>query len=128
MPGSGMEGDDEYGEEVIDGAEFSKIKRDKVFLQIDFNRRKTKICATLGPATKDVEKIVKLFDAGMTMARINLSHGSAKENIQLLNKYKQARRLRPYMNCALMIDIRGRAIRMSHNDEKGGVIRVRSGS
>ena len=48
MPGSGMEGDDEYGEEVIDGAEFSKIKRDKVFLQIDFNRRKTKICATLG--------------------------------------------------------------------------------
>jgi len=48
MPGSGMEGDDEYGEEVIEGAEFSKIKRDKVFLQIDFNRRKTKIAATLG--------------------------------------------------------------------------------
>ena len=64
----------------------------------------------------------------MTMARINLSHGTAKENIQLLNKYKQARRLRPYMNCALMIDIRGRAIRMSHNEEKGGIIRVRSGS
>lgn len=32
------------------------------------------------------------------------------------------------MNCALMIDIRGREIRMSHNDEKGGIIRVRSGS
>ena len=48
MPGSGMEGDDEYGEEVNDVAEFSKIKRDKVFLQIDFNRRKSKICATLG--------------------------------------------------------------------------------
>ena len=48
MPGSGMEGEDDYGEEVIEGAEFSKIKRDKVFMQIDFNRRKTKIVATLG--------------------------------------------------------------------------------
>lgn len=28
MPGSGMDGDDEYGEEVIDGVEFSKIKRE----------------------------------------------------------------------------------------------------
>lgn len=48
MPGSGMEGDEDYGEEVIEGAEFSKIKRDKVFMQIDYTRRKTKICATLG--------------------------------------------------------------------------------
>ena len=48
MPGSGMEGDEDYGEEVIEGAEFSKIKRDKVFLPIDYNRRKTKIVATLG--------------------------------------------------------------------------------
>lgn len=72
--------------------------------------------------------MVKLFDAGMTMARINLSHGTAKENIQMLNKFKQAKRLRPYMNCALMIDLRGREIRLSHNEEKGGIIRVRSGS
>lgn len=28
MPGSGMEGEDEYGDEVMDGVEFSKIKRD----------------------------------------------------------------------------------------------------
>jgi len=28
MPGSGMDGDDEYGEEVIEGVEFSKIKRE----------------------------------------------------------------------------------------------------
>jgi hypothetical protein len=28
MPGSGMEGEDDYGDEVIEGVEFSKIKRD----------------------------------------------------------------------------------------------------
>ena len=40
---------DEYGEEGMgDSAEFSKIKRDKVFMQIDFSKRKTKIVCTLG--------------------------------------------------------------------------------
>lgn len=41
--------EDEYGEEGMgDSAEFSKIKRDKVFMQIDYTKRKTKIVATLG--------------------------------------------------------------------------------
>ena len=48
MPGSGIEGEDEYGDEVMEGVEFSKIKRDQVFMRIDYNRRKTKIVATIG--------------------------------------------------------------------------------
>ena len=59
------------------------------------------------------------------MARINLSHGTQKENLQLINKFKQAKRLRPYMNCALMVEIRGREIRMSHINEKTGLLRLR---
>lgn len=40
---------EEYGEEgMAESAEFSKIKRDKVFMQIDFTKRKTKIVCTLG--------------------------------------------------------------------------------
>ena len=45
MPGQREEGEDEYGEEAIDNFEFTKIKKEKVFMQIDFNRRKTKIVA-----------------------------------------------------------------------------------
>jgi len=42
-------GEDEYGEEMLEGnPEFSKIKRDNVFNAIDYERRKTKIVATLG--------------------------------------------------------------------------------
>ena len=48
MPGSGIDGEDDYGDEVIDGVEFSKIKREQVFMRIDYNRRKTKTVATLG--------------------------------------------------------------------------------
>jgi len=54
----------------------------------------------------------------MTTARINLSHGTSKENLKLINKFKQAKRLRPHKNCALMIEARGREIRMSHVDDK----------
>lgn len=48
----GIEGDanieDEYGEEVIGEVEFSKIKKDKIFMPIDYTKRKTKIVCTLG--------------------------------------------------------------------------------
>ena len=41
--------EDEYCDEVMDGnPEFCKIKREKVFVPIDFTRRKTKIVCTLG--------------------------------------------------------------------------------
>lgn len=72
--------------------------------------------------------MVQMMDAGMTMARINLSHGTLKENLKLITNYRNARRLRPHKNCAFMVEIRGREIRMSHNVEKGNVIKVRTGS
>ena len=37
---------------------------------------KTKILATLGPATKEVEAIRKLILTGIDGVRLNLSHGS----------------------------------------------------
>src|SRR4051812_38257085 len=36
--------------------------------------RKTKIIATLGPATQSPEMLGKLLDAGMNVARLNMSH------------------------------------------------------
>ena len=39
-------------------------------------RRKTKILATLGPASNTPEKMRELFDAGVDVFRINMSHTS----------------------------------------------------
>jgi pyruvate kinase len=69
---------------------------------------------------------VKLFDAGMTMARLNLSHGSMKQNVKLINRYKEAKRLRPHKTCALMLETRGREVRISAFDTPNQ--RIRSGS
>ena len=37
---------------------------------------KTKIVATLGPASSDYETIKALANSGMDLARINMSHGT----------------------------------------------------
>ena len=78
------------------------------------------------PSTCEVDQIVKLFDAGMTMARLNLSHGSMKQNVKLINRYKEAKRLRPHKTCALMLETRGREVRISPFENASQ--RIRSGS
>ena len=43
-------------------------------------RRRTKIVATLGPASDDVQVLGRMIKAGMTVARLNFSHGDAAEH------------------------------------------------
>lgn len=43
-------------------------------------QRRTKIVATLGPATDDRETLRKMIEAGLDVARLNFSHGSAEEH------------------------------------------------
>jgi len=38
--------------------------------------RNAKIVCTLGPATDSVEQVTALAEAGMSVARLNASHGS----------------------------------------------------
>ena len=48
--------------------------------------KKTKIVCTIGPASDNAEMVRKLYDAGMTVMRINFSHGtyeSAEAKIKL---------------------------------------------
>ncbi|KAI4452938.1 pyruvate kinase [Holotrichia oblita] len=53
--------------------------------------KRTKILATLGPASNDVETIKDLIRAGMDAARINFSHGTYESHAEIINKLKQAR-------------------------------------
>ena len=42
--------------------------------------RRTKILATLGPATESVEMVDQLVKAGVDVVRLNFSHGSHQEH------------------------------------------------
>jgi pyruvate kinase len=44
--------------------------------------RKTKIVATIGPASRDRETLVRMVEAGMDVARLNFSHGSHEQHAE----------------------------------------------
>ena len=73
-------------------------------------RRRTKIIATLGPATSSPEMLSKLIDAGMDIARLNMSHAKpedvrhAVEHIRRLSTEKDRR-------VGILMDTQGPAIR-----------------
>ncbi len=71
----------------------------------------TKIVATLGPASSDVETIKELIKAGMNVARINFSHGNYETHGELINKLKMARQ---ELNApvSLVLDTKGPEIRI----------------
>lgn len=72
--------------------------------------RRTKIIATLGPATSSPEMLSKLIDAGMDIARLNMSHAKpedvrhAVEHIRRLSTEKDRR-------VGILMDTQGPAIR-----------------
>src|SRR3954470_23886778 len=52
--------------------------------------RRTKIVATIGPASRDPEVLVRMVEAGMDVARLNFSHGSAEEHAEVAQRVRDA--------------------------------------
>lgn len=74
-------------------------------------RTRTKIICTLGPATNSYEKIVELIDAGMNVARINMSHGSHDQHKETIGFLKKARAEKK-IPLAIMLDTKGPEVRV----------------
>jgi len=83
-------------------------------------RTRTKIICTIGPATKSYEKIVQLIDAGMNVARINMSHGTHEEHLETIEFLKRARKEKK-IPLAIMLDTKGPEVRVGPI-EKGSII------
>src|SRR5215213_3497010 len=74
---------------------------------------RTKLVCTIGPAS--VERVRQLIDAGMSVARVNFSHGTADEQKAAVhavrNAAHQARR-----SVAVMVDLPGPKVRLAEID------------
>ncbi|MEZ4470955.1 MAG: pyruvate kinase [bacterium] len=68
--------------------------------------RKTKIIATVGPATQHAEGLQALFDAGCNIIRVNMSHSSQEDASEIIAR---VRRLSSHV--AVMLDTRGPEVR-----------------
>ena len=73
--------------------------------------RRTKIVATLGPATDDVAVLEELIRAGADVLRINFSHGDADEQVMRVETVR-AVAAKVGRNVAIMGDLQGPKIRI----------------
>jgi pyruvate kinase len=72
--------------------------------------RKTKIIATLGPATDSPEMLAQMIDAGMNVARLNMSHAKhdwVRRVVKDIRKLAAARKI----SVGILMDTQGPAIR-----------------
>ena len=86
--------------------------------------KKTKIVSTLGPASTDVDTIVKLINAGANIFRFNFSHGDHPEHLGRMNDVKKAQEITG-KHVGLMLDTKGAEIRTTV--EKDGKIEFNAG-
>src|SRR5579884_98310 len=52
--------------------------------------RRTKIVATIGPASRDPRTLVAMVEAGMDVARLNYSHGTLEEHAETVRRVRDA--------------------------------------
>ena len=81
--------------------------------------KKTKIVATIGPASMDKEVLKEMFLSGLNVCRLNFSHGSYDDHAQVI---KNIRELNDEMglNVSMLADLQGPKIR-THEMENNGV-------
>lgn len=72
--------------------------------------RKTKLIATIGPASDSLETLKSMIRAGMNVARLNFSHGSHAEHRKRLELVRQAAS-ELNANVGIMLDTKGVEIR-----------------
>lgn len=86
--------------------------------------RRSKIVATIGPATASEDKIRELIKAGMNVARLNFSHGSHEDHLKVI---QWIRKLSQEMRAPVTVlqDLQGPKIRVGKFKE--GKIRIATG-
>lgn len=85
--------------------------------------KRTKIIATLGPATNTYEAILKMVKAGANGIRLNFSHGTHEERTQQIKWIRKA--ATEYGKpIAIIQDLQGPKIRLG---DFGGIINVQTG-
>ena len=88
------------------------------------NEKKTKIVATVGPATSDKKVLEQIIAEGVNVIRINFSHGNHKDLVPLIQSVREINKEQG-IHTAILGDLQGPKIRIG--EIKGGTISIKEG-
>jgi pyruvate kinase len=79
---------------------------------------KTKIIATVGPACNTYEALLKLVQEGVNVFRLNFSHGTHPQHLQVIEHIKNINNTFPF-NIAILADLQGPKLRVGEIENNG---------
>jgi len=79
--------------------------------------RRTKIVATLGPASDDPKILDRMIEAGVDLVRLNFSHGTSEQHIQRAETVRSLARARG-KTVGVLVDLQGPKIRIGKFADK----------
>jgi pyruvate kinase len=81
-------------------------------------RRRTKIIATIGPASDSEATLVALIEAGMDVARIGLAHADLDHHLEVYDRIRKAS-VEADRPVGILVDLPGPKVRVGHFPESG---------
>ena len=81
-------------------------------------KRRTKIVATIGPASSSKEMLKKLIQEGVDVCRLNFSHGSHKDHIEVIKNIREIIEEIKYP-VSILADLQGPKIRIGNVKDNG---------
>ncbi len=78
----------------------------------------TKIVATIGPASHDLDVLARLIEAGMSVARLNFSHGTHAFHAENIERIRQVS-TKMGVPVAILADLQGPKLRVARIEGKG---------
>lgn len=90
--------------------------------------QKTRIICTAGPATESYEMLRKMYDAGMNIIRLNMSHGTHESHAKVIKHIKTLNKKVPYP-IPILLDTQGPEIRTGDlkvdlNLQQGAIVSI----
>lgn len=83
--------------------------------------KRTKIVATLGPASSPKEILSSLIEKGVDVCRLNFSHGSQEDHLKVIHTIKEIN-AENNLNIGILADLQGPKIRIGKMKEGGAIL------
>jgi pyruvate kinase len=90
---------------------------------LDHVNHRTKIVATVGPACDTYEKLLELVKAGVNVFRLNFSHGSHEDKLNIIEHIRNINKTEPY-NIAILGDLQGPKLRVGEIENNALEVKV----